>query len=251
MPKSRHRSPPYPSLTIDDAIDRARKLYEMEGKHSALVSTAVDHWGYKQKSSGGLQTIASLKSYGLIIDEGNGDDRKLRLSDIGIAIVQDERSVSPERDELIEVAAFKPKILADMWAKYGASLPSLDTVKHFLTVDRRYNPNAISDIIRAYKAAVSRRNKETTEDIDDEKMELASDNAIVKTDLGASSKGMPGIIHVQDRGEEIANIPVSRSCKIRLIADGQYSKKSIEVLVAQLKLGLELGTFDDLDEKED
>lgn len=48
---------------------------------------------------------------------------------------------------------------------------------------------------------------------------------------------------------EIANIRVSRDCAIRLLADGPYTKKSIEALVAQLNLGLELGTYDDPEPK--
>lgn len=51
--------------------------------------------------------------------------------------------------------------------------------------------------------------------------------------------------------EEIANIRVSRSCAIRLLADGEYNKKSIEALVAQLQLGLELGIYDDLDDEQE
>ena len=92
---ARHRSPAYPSINIDEAVERARVLYEKEGEHPALVRTAAAHWGYKPKSSGGLMVISALKAYGLLIDEGSGADRKVRLSDDGIAIVQDEREISP------------------------------------------------------------------------------------------------------------------------------------------------------------
>lgn len=51
-------------------------------------------------------------------------------------------------------------------------------------------------------------------------------------------------------GEEIANIRVSKKCTIWLIAFGPYSKQSIESLVAHLKLGLELGNFDNVLENE-
>jgi hypothetical protein len=250
MPKPRLRSPSYPSLTIDDAIDRAKNLYAKEGRHPALVSTAVSHWGYKQKSSGGLKTVASLKSYGLLADEGNGADRTIRLTDSGLAIVQDERAISPGRDEFIQAAAFKPKILSDMWAKYGESLPSLDTVKHYLTVERGYNPNAFSDIIRSYKAAVSYRTTGIAKDIDNDQMESIADSNVGKIEHSIPHKVAQDLIHVHTHGEEIANIRVSRNCTIRLIADGEYNKKSIEALIAQLKLGLELGTFDDLNEEE-
>ena len=50
------------------------------------------------------------------------------------------------------------------------------------------------------------------------------------------------IIH---QGIEIAKFPVGKNCTISLVAEGPYEKKSIEALVAQLKLNLDLGVFDD------
>jgi len=236
-------------MTIDDAIKRSRILYNMEGKHPALASTAVSHWGYKQKSSGGLKTVSTLKAYGLITDAGSGADRTVKLSDTGIAIVQDERQVSPERDALIAEAAFRPKIISDIWAKYGESLPSLETVKHYLVTERNYNPNAFSDIIRAYKASVRWRTEEISGDTDENLMEPN-----VEAHTGGASPELSRQAAYKFNScenEEIANIRVSRSCAIRLLADGEYNKKSIEALVAQLELGLKLGTYDDLDDEED
>lgn len=246
MPKPRLRSPSYPSITIDDAVKRARELYSKEGKHPALTSTAVSHWGYKQKSSGGLKTVSTLKAYGLITDAGSGADRTIRLSNTGLAIVQDERQTSPERNALIKESAFKPKIIADLWAKYGQSLPSLDTIKHYLVADRNYNPNAIGDIIRTYKAAIAWLASETSGDIDDDLMELNIETQ--KRESGKEAPHQAAYKFNSCENEEIANIRVSRSCAIRLLADGEYNKKSIEALVAQLQLGLKLGTYDDLDD---
>lgn len=251
MAKPRLRSPSYPSMPIDDAIERARTLYGREGKHPALASTVVAHWGYKQKSSGGLKTVSTLKSYGLITDAGSGAERTVQLSGAGLAIVQDERQTSPERDALITEAAFKPKIISEMWAKYGESLPSLETVKHYLVVDRAYNPSAFSDIIRAYKAAVSRRLAESSEDIGDLDVEPSIESFASPGNQKTGTKPGPHVFSGLD-SQEIANVRVSKNCAIRLLADGAYNKKSIEALVAQLELGLKLGTYDDLnDEKEE
>lgn len=247
MAKPRHRSPSYPSITINDAIERARTLYALEGKHPALASTAVSHWGYKQKSSGGLKTVSTLKSYGLITDAGSGADRTVKLSDTGLAIVQDERQISPERDALIAEAAFKPKILSEMWVKYRESLPSLETVKHYLVVEKSYNPSAFGDIIRTYKAAVSRRIEEITEDKGDQTVGVVAETIATPNIPNMGDKN-PHVLSGIDT-QEIANIRVSRNCAIRLLANGEYNKKSIEALVAQLELGLSLGTYDDLDDE--
>lgn len=172
----RHRSPAYPALTINDAVSRTHALFLKEGKHAALASTAVRHWGYKAKSSGGLKVIAALKAYGLLVDEGSGVHRKVQLTADGLSIVRDERDVSPERGQLIAKAAFRPKIISEMWERFGAELPSEDTVKHFLVVEHDYNPNAVSDIIRAYQGAASHRKQQ-------EEKPFAEEPPVVETNM--------------------------------------------------------------------
>ena len=52
-------------------------------------------------------------------------------------------------------------------------------------------------------------------------------------------------------GEEIGNYRVSKTTTIRLVATGPYSRQSIEGLVKQLQLGLDLCNFDDLPEEDE
>lgn len=251
MESRRHRSPSYPAIPIKDAIDRAIVFFKKEGKHKATIATTAAHWGYSAASSGRLTTVAALKSYGLMEDSGEGAARKVYLTPLGLSIVQDERSVSPERDVAIRQAALLPKTMSDLWGKYGTDLPSNDTLSHYLKVERDFNPNAISDVIRIYKDNVvfAGLNDGLGADPDDG---LGSSNGeeedgtpterplTTSTKMGVAAR--PSLA-----GEEIANIRVSRDCTIRLLATGPYSRKSIEALVAQLKLGLELGTYDDLE----
>jgi hypothetical protein len=184
----RMRSPAYPSITIDEAVERAQTLYRIEGKHPTLVKTAASHWGYKPKSSGGLKTIAALKAYGLLVDEGSSEDRKVRLSDDGLTIVRDEREVSPERDSLIARLALKPKILTELWNRYGTKLPSEDTVKHFLVAERDYNPNAVSDILRVYQVAAKRYEDPILSDF--EVLDATEDEANRQSEGGQKAKGI-------------------------------------------------------------
>jgi len=150
----RHRSPSYPSLTLTECISRAKKLYEKEGKHTAPISAVVSHWDYSEKSSGGKLSIAALKAFGLIDDKGVGSDRVVNLTEAGLSIVRDEREVSPERDALLAAAAIKPKIIREMVAEYPDGKASVENLRHYL-VSREYNPNAVSDIIKVYKDALT------------------------------------------------------------------------------------------------
>ena len=265
---AKQRSPSYPGITLEAAIGRARTFFKAEGKHEALVSTAVGHWKYGPKSSGGLVTVSALKSYGLMEDKGNGADRKVYLTQLGLCIVQDERMVSPERDAAIRTAALSPQILADLWSKYGLDRPSDDTVSHYLKVEREYTPKAAVEIIKMYEAAITfaKLDSERAEPSEPEENVDADANTDMDTEeltsaaspgteptyrkssaLPQEAVGRPG----KGKEEEIGNVRVSRTTTIRLVASGPYSRQSIEALVAQLKLGLELGAYDDLQEDDE
>lgn len=260
----KQRSPSYPGITLEAAVARAKAFHKAEGKHEALVTTAVAHWKYGPKSSGGLVTVSSLKAYGLMEDKGSGPDRKVYLTALGLSIVQDERIVSPERDAAIKTAALSPQILADLWNRYGLDRPSDDTVAHYLRVEREYTATASTEIIKVYEAAISfaKLDREPPglvepDNFDDELFEHEADAEPTAIRDHAQKKSSPALQELTLRpavshdGEEIANVRVSRSTTIRLIANGPYSRQSIEALVAQLKLGLELGSYDDLEEGTD
>ena len=149
------RSPAYPFISLKTAIDRAKELYKEEKRTPAPVSVVVKHWGYKEKSSGGIQTVAALKYYGLLTDTGSGDGRKVQLSDAGLKIVMDERTVSPERDNLIKQAALKPKIYAKLWEMWGSTMPSEENVNYYLRVELKFADNVVPNFIRGYKDTIS------------------------------------------------------------------------------------------------
>lgn len=256
------RSPSYPGITLEVAIARAKAFYRAENKHEAVVATAVGHWKYGPKSSGGLVTISALKAYGLMEDRGAGEDRKVRLTPLGLSIVQDDRIVSPERDDAIRKAALSPQVMRDLWDLYALELPSTDTVAHYLRVEKGFTPSAALDFIKIYNAAISYAslNLDSSPVVTDEEEGDASElQSAFEDDTGSASPIQPHhqlpVMAPALRGakfsiaadeEEIANIRVSRATTIRLIASGPYSRQSIEALVAQLKLGLDLGTYDDV-----
>lgn len=257
------RSPSYPTLPLSDAIERAKTFYKKEGKHETLVPTAASHWGYGPKSSGGLSTVAALKAYGLMGDRGNGADRKVFLTQFGLSIVQDERIVSPDRDAATKRAALTPKIMSELWNRYQDDLPSKDTIYHFLRVEKDFNENAVADVVSIYEkniefARLSDHQQGTGgegddgEDGDNDEPAVATGGStppplVVRPEPAIATSAGPVVVSVAPGGEEIANYRVSKNTTIKLIASGPYSRKSMEGLVKQIQLAIELGNFDDLE----
>ena len=152
--KKRDRSPGYPSINLEKAIGKASTLYREEGKHAAPVEAILKHWGTPPKSSSGLVALATLKKFGLLVDEGSGKDRKARISDEAFHIIIDDRPNSTERLRLIQKAALLPTIHKELWDRYGGTFPSDDTLKVQLR-NKAFTEKAAIDCIQEFHETIA------------------------------------------------------------------------------------------------
>ncbi|MDA9435190.1 hypothetical protein [Bradyrhizobium sp. CCBAU 51627] len=150
------RSPAYPFIPLDKALARAEALRKAIGsKADTRVISAMGHWGYGEKSSGGIQTAAALKHFGLIDDSGSGKERRIKLSELALRILLDQRPDSQERKQLVQRAALLPKMHQELWERWGRDLPVDAELRHYLLLDRGFNENGAEDLIKEYKATIS------------------------------------------------------------------------------------------------
>jgi len=156
--KKRQRSPAYPFINLEAAIKRAREFYEEEGRNAAPLKVAVKHWGYEEKSSGGLQTAAALMSFGLMQDEGTGDKRKMKLTSTALTILLDERPDSQAKAQAIKTAALTPKIHQQLWRRFRSGTNASDAnMKHMLILELEppFNPKTAEIVIKEYKDTIA------------------------------------------------------------------------------------------------
>src|SRR6266404_1422361 len=146
------RSPSYPGIDLETALQRARMLYERERTNAALVDAILHHWGYKPNSGAALVHLAALKKFGLLQDEGSGKSRRGRLTPLALDIILDERDDSPDRAASIARAALEPTVHAELWEKYGPSLPESDApLRFYLTRERAFTDPAAQELIREFR----------------------------------------------------------------------------------------------------
>lgn len=150
------RSPAYPGINLETAIKRADGLYKKERRNAVPFSVAVSHWGFGAKSSGGLVTVAAMKSFGLLEDVERGPaGRVVKLTDLAYQILLDERPDSADRAASIKRAALMPKIHAGIWEKYGTTSEVSDAnLKHDLVFSSKFNENTVDEFIKEYKETI-------------------------------------------------------------------------------------------------
>lgn len=151
--RKKGRSPSYPGIDLETAIDRARQLWQRERQHPASVETIQQHWGYKGGTGPAAVTLAALKKFGLLQDEGSGADRMARLTDLAVDILENpDASVTMAG---IKQAALAPGIHRELWEQYGAKPPSDANLRWELIRRRNFTESGASDFISEYQRTVA------------------------------------------------------------------------------------------------
>jgi hypothetical protein len=143
------RSPSYPGISLREAEKRVRELYDAEKTHAAPVSAIVGHWGYSPTSSGGRTTLAALKKFGLLADEGASDERTGRLTELALELV-----LNPDPSQALREAALLPKFHRQMWDEYGASLPSAATLRYRLIKEFGFTESGAEEFVDEYRSTI-------------------------------------------------------------------------------------------------
>lgn len=157
------RSPSYPGISLKTAVDRAKQLYEHSKGHALPKQAITDAWGYKSPRSGPASvTYAALKKFGLLEEEGSGDDRVGKLSDLALDIL-----MNPDPASFIKASALKPEIHREMWREYGQDLPPDSALKYELVRKRGFTENGFSDFIREYRETIAFAQLSTSDRVED------------------------------------------------------------------------------------
>jgi len=239
----RTRSPAYPFIPLSKALERAKAFYDIEKRHPAPFSVAVQHWDFKPKSSGGFQTVAALKQYGLMQDIGSAKERQVRLTDLALKILLDQREESGERAQAIKTAALKPTIHSDIWSKWGLDLPSDATVRTYLILTRKFNEDSADDVIKVYKDTIGLANLAETDTVSSDQEDITdtrdSEDRQVQAEEQISTRSAPPkpLILPMSGETERLRLPLSGGRAVRLLFTGPLPTQSdIDKLIALLEL---------------
>lgn len=120
MAKMRAR---YPSVPLDNAVQRVEQIYNREGSNYMDSAVAVQHMGYTSISGASLKALASLKKYGLL--EGRGDE--IRVTEDAITIVADKGlDDQGERGKALFRAFSSDEIFKELYERFGRQTTELN-----------------------------------------------------------------------------------------------------------------------------
>lgn len=146
---ARKKSPRAPSISLDEALDRALKAYERERLHPAPTEVVAQNLGYKSANNGAaLSALASLRYYGLVERPKEGL----------LAITKDVESYkfSPSNEHkqsLLIGFLKKPAIFAELLIQYESGLPSDANIRYEL-IQRGFSPNSAESVVTIFRKSV-------------------------------------------------------------------------------------------------
>ncbi len=148
--KDRKRSPNYPSISLQTAVAKIAKLYKEDKGTAGTPEVLAAHWDTTVKSSSFLQTVASLKKYGLIFELDGAPTAKLKLTKTALDIVMLPGD-DPKHEETLKRAALTPKLFKKLWDDHGLNLPSDENLTHELVTSQGFLADAAADAIKQYR----------------------------------------------------------------------------------------------------
>ncbi|RJF95123.1 hypothetical protein D3871_16810 [Noviherbaspirillum saxi] len=136
-------------MSLNEALDRAIKVYDKERLHPAAVDIIANHIGYKSANNGSaLSAIASMRYYGLLDRPKEGF----------LAVSKDVESFryAPEEEQrraLLIKFLKQPPLYAELLEKYASGLPSDANLKYEL-IQRGFIPSAAESTLASFKQSV-------------------------------------------------------------------------------------------------
>lgn len=141
---SKQRSPGYPALSLSDAIEKVRNVYEKEYTHSINRALLAERMGYKSLNGASLTAISALIKYGLL--EGRGE---LHVTPLAVTILAEPKG-SKGRQNAIRAAAELPTLFVQLVKHYGERIPTVENASAYLQKNK-FTPRAASVAAQVFR----------------------------------------------------------------------------------------------------
>jgi hypothetical protein len=149
----RERSPSFPFIALPAAIKRLVEFEEYFKRHPAPAKHSGKAWGMKGWTSQAQQTLAALKSFGLVDYQGAGENLQAALSEDGRIYLRAQQD-SIKR-EVLKRAALKPKNIAKYFATWGADRPPSEVCLDQLVLKDSFNEAGAKLFLHVYDTTIA------------------------------------------------------------------------------------------------
>lgn len=236
---TRHRSPGFPNIPLEEAISRLKIIYQHDKRAFTTVEAIITHLGYKGGRGGSAgRAVAALKHYGLL-EEKSG---QFRVSDIGFKLLHFSED-SEEKKELLKEISLYPSTFKRIFSYYEGEIPSDTTLRQHLIFKEKFNPESVDQFIRVFRQTISfanptldiNENADNSNDVKNEEIEAQPSIQTTQIENASSTISQPQNSQSQislspySNGETL-KFRISRDSEVIVTFSGQVTQGSIEKL---------------------
>ncbi len=143
------RSPGYPMIGLEEAIGKARILWDKDKKNIMPSESVYAHLGYRHLGGYGARVIAAMKKFGLISESKKG----IVLTEYAIDLMLHD-STSEEYISVVKEIALKPSIYEKLFNEYNGVLPSDHTIRIKLIKEYNFNSEKVDEFIEKFRETI-------------------------------------------------------------------------------------------------
>lgn len=141
---SRQRSPSYPAISINQAVDLIGKIHKSCRANVIDRETAAKEMGYSGLTGRSMKVLADLIQFDLLEKTGKGD---VKVTQLAVDILH---GIEPSvRTQAVMDAALAPQLFKDIHDRFPDGIPSENAIRSYL-IQQDFMDAAISPAINAF-----------------------------------------------------------------------------------------------------
>lgn len=222
------RSPNYPAISLEEAMNRLRSIYEKQRRYPATREVLVKLMGYSSLNGASAPVISALGKYGLL--EGHGE--QLRVSEMGQDLAL-HRKGDQEYAAAVRTAAFMPTFFRELRDQFPDGLPSEHSLRATL-MKRGFTSKAIDGAIRVYRDTLDFVSSETGGDVLESKGDLTPREGMQASPFDRASNPAHSPPLPVDLRQRVVALPLSVSEWATLQAPFPLSEHAWDQMIAVL-----------------
>ena len=228
MNNQRMRSPSYPSIGLEKALNDTHKIHASYGTVSLEREVIAKCLGFSSLSGPALARLATLKSYGLLKKTAKAESA---VSELGMQSLFDPSD--GERVEAIQKAFFAPPCFEQIFTKYGPLVTNAEGIESFLCLNG-FSQKAASHTAKVYLDSLEFVALGKESDRNDLTLDLCQNAPNVSTDDTPMTNQMP--TRFSDFQEVVrADLSAQKSFRL-MIRGGSLATKEWDVLFNILQI---------------
>ena len=153
MAQKRPRSPNFPYIGLQKAVEFTVKLFEEDKMNFTNYQLALKHMGLPPTSSTSRRILSAMLEYGLLEDKNEGEDKEVRITQLAKRIVLDERPRSIEKLQNLREAVLNSDLMKKAWSVWNdkSGLPNDEAIKYKLRNDWDFTDRASDRFIQVLR----------------------------------------------------------------------------------------------------